>query len=536
MEGYLDHLFSSAQWVEMNPTERSSWVANPADQTNGFLVDSVNAYQGHDRNSESSLVSASHVIGCTNSQGINGISGDGSSFKIVPENLNFCHNKGFVSSQQSLDKDNYTPLQGEIRNRAFTGSLGFQLNAATQTTGPHDSSNIHAIFRNPVDSAGTLPEAGSVGSSTCDISGYQKPFGDAHPLPSVPSSWSTSYAGVSSFPAILGQGNLDNFNLHVDFVETDGALLKKGCSGEDHPSVNNIPIVSENQRVHLPCFATGSQVACSQNVVFQSQQKIPLQSGEVNSVNLSGNSTSVSHLQPTTATSGGCSGTLRTRVRARRGQATDPHSIAERLRREKIAERMKNLQELVPNSNKTDKASMLDEIIDYVKFLQLQVKVLSMSRLGAAGAVAPLITDAQSQGSSSRQLSASIAQTAELPESQESIAFEQEVVKLMESNVTSAMQYLQTKGLCLMPIALATAISGGTTLPSRPGKTDMSNIQMHMASYSSSGILTWPPSSGGESMGKDSLIKCDIVEESTTNSSSGAPAISQEDESKPKVQ
>ncbi|CAH9086598.1 unnamed protein product [Cuscuta epithymum] len=62
------------------------------------------------------------------------------------------------------------------------------------------------------------------------------------------------------------------------------------------------------------------------------------------------------------------------RVRARRGQATDPHSIAERLRRERIAERMKSLQELVPNANKTDKASMLDEIIDYVKFLQLQVK------------------------------------------------------------------------------------------------------------------------------------------------------------------
>eukprot|EP00252_Welwitschia_mirabilis_P007094 TRINITY_DN1816_c0_g1_i1.p1 TRINITY_DN1816_c0_g1~~TRINITY_DN1816_c0_g1_i1.p1 ORF type:complete len:391 (+),score=36.37 TRINITY_DN1816_c0_g1_i1:254-1426(+) len=87
----------------------------------------------------------------------------------------------------------------------------------------------------------------------------------------------------------------------------------------------------------------------------------------------------------------------RPRVRARRGQATDPHSIAERLRRERIAERMKALQELVPNSNKTDKASMLDEIIEYVKFLQLQVKVLSMSRLGGAGAVAPLVTDLPSE-------------------------------------------------------------------------------------------------------------------------------------------
>ncbi|CAN6827114.1 unnamed protein product [Brassica oleracea var. botrytis] len=61
------------------------------------------------------------------------------------------------------------------------------------------------------------------------------------------------------------------------------------------------------------------------------------------------------------------------KVRARRGQATDPHSIAERLWRERIAERMKSLQEFVPNGNKIDKASMLDEIIDYVKFLQFLV-------------------------------------------------------------------------------------------------------------------------------------------------------------------
>ena len=36
---------------------------------------------------------------------------------------------------------------------------------------------------------------------------------------------------------------------------------------------------------------------------------------------------------------------------------------------------------------------------------------------------------------------------------------EQEVVQLMENNMTTAMQYLQSKGLCLMPIALASAIS-----------------------------------------------------------------------------
>ncbi|XP_010243164.1 PREDICTED: transcription factor bHLH62-like [Nelumbo nucifera] len=66
-------------------------------------------------------------------------------------------------------------------------------------------------------------------------------------------------------------------------------------------------------------------------------------------------------------------------VRARRGQATDSHSLAERVRREKISERMKFLQDLVPGCNKvTGKATMLDEIINYVQSLQRQVEFLSM--------------------------------------------------------------------------------------------------------------------------------------------------------------
>ncbi|KAL3835034.1 hypothetical protein ACJIZ3_009770 [Penstemon smallii] len=66
-------------------------------------------------------------------------------------------------------------------------------------------------------------------------------------------------------------------------------------------------------------------------------------------------------------------------VRARRGQATDAHSLAERVRREKIGERMQVLQDLVPGCNKvTGKAVMLDEIINYVQSLQRQVEFLSM--------------------------------------------------------------------------------------------------------------------------------------------------------------
>ncbi|KAL0698180.1 hypothetical protein Bca4012_054302 [Brassica carinata] len=139
------------------------------------------------------------------------------------------------------------------------------------------------------------------------------------------------------------------------------------------------------------------------------------------------------------------------KVRARRGQATDPHSIAERLRRERIAERMKSLQELVPNGNKTDKASILDEIIDYVKFLQLQVKVLSMSRLGGCWWWGHENTSSTSTENQT---------TAKMTEHQ--------MVKLMEEDMGSAMQYLQGKGLCLMPISLVTTISTATCHSRKP--------------------------------------------------------------------
>lgn len=169
----------------------------------------------------------------------------------------------------------------------------------------------------------------------------------------------------------------------------------------------------------------------------------------------------------------------RQRVRARRGQATDPHSIAERLRRERIAERMKALQELVPSANKTDKASMLDEIIDYVKFLQVQVKVLSMSRLGGAGAVAPLVANMSPEdngngdGTSSSGWDGNAGNSDDNGGGSTLRATEEQVSRLMEEDMGSAMQYLQGKGLCLMPISLASLISSATSpsplLPHRMG-------------------------------------------------------------------
>lgn len=79
-------------------------------------------------------------------------------------------------------------------------------------------------------------------------------------------------------------------------------------------------------------------------------------------------------------------------VRARRGQATDSHSLAERARREKISERMKILQDLVPGCNKViGKALVLDEIINYIQSLQRQVEFLSMKLEAVNSRINPTI-------------------------------------------------------------------------------------------------------------------------------------------------
>ncbi|XP_074317824.1 basic helix-loop-helix protein 80-like [Silene latifolia] len=101
-------------------------------------------------------------------------------------------------------------------------------------------------------------------------------------------------------------------------------------------------------------------------------------------------------------------------VRTRRGEATDSHSLAERVRREKINEKIRTLQALVPGCDKViGKALVLDEIINYVQSLQNQVEFLLMKLASLdptvyTSGIDPMIFETEVQGMMNNNMGLSI--------------------------------------------------------------------------------------------------------------------------------
>ncbi|TKY52603.1 Transcription factor bHLH69 [Spatholobus suberectus] len=120
----------------------------------------------------------------------------------------------------------------------------------------------------------------------------------------------------------------------------------------------------------------------------------------------------------------------------------------DRQRRQRMADNLKALHELLPNPAEGSQAYILDDIIDYIKYLQLQIKEQSGSRLQAAASQSTAIPLVFHEGYGhyiNQQM---------LNEPLEEI-----MGKLLEEHSAAAVQLLESKGLFLLPMALVDDLS-----------------------------------------------------------------------------
>ncbi|KAJ7525295.1 hypothetical protein O6H91_17G044400 [Diphasiastrum complanatum] len=407
---------------------------------------------------------------------------------------------GMLANQPSLKSEQtVSGLLSLMRmpQDATTGSLALlSITPPSLGTGVASQLPSSGIRRGSTSLTVSLP-VGSTGTS--DASAGQTPsVGYQCALPIVP-VWQQPYVG-SAAPTPLSLAKPEtSVSVAANITTNDASIFGKRYRGVEEQSRARKQPSNADQEAKTAIFNAygGSQVNQTHLVRTIGQPSHQQSAGHGIPVQAFGGQGTIAQSQLALTQTGA---PRPARVRARRGQATDPHSIAERNRREKIADRMKSLQEIVPNANKTDKASMLDEIIEYVKFLQLQVKVLSISRMGGAGVVAPFVADVHSEGNGTFGYgNLSISSTAV---SSQDILTEKEVAHLMDKDMGSAMQFLQSKGLCLMPIALATAISTTIGKPPSGIQADKNPTEPSVLSMSvSSGPVTSSASASPASVG-----------------------------------
>ncbi|XP_062196962.1 transcription factor PHYTOCHROME INTERACTING FACTOR-LIKE 15-like isoform X2 [Phragmites australis] len=146
-----------------------------------------------------------------------------------------------------------------------------------------------------------------------------------------------------------------------------------------------------NLQQEMPCDRAGNNITLQKKVEAWKAPEAAVATSSVCSANDAGIGNDESWRQQKRKSQAECSvsqdddledescGLIRSSSRGtKRRRTTEVHNLSERRRRDRINEKMRALQELIPNCNKIDKASMLDEAIEYLKTLQLQVQMMYM--------------------------------------------------------------------------------------------------------------------------------------------------------------
>ncbi|CAN6205727.1 unnamed protein product [Urochloa humidicola] len=170
----------------------------------------------------------------------------------------------------------------------------------------------------------------------------------------------------------------------LSFSSRQGSLMSQISEMDSEEVGGSSPEVAGGSRGYIPGYPMGSGWEDSSSLMSESISGMkrprdslePGQNGLTHQFSLPKTSSEMANIEKFLQ----FQDAVPCKIRAKRGCATHPRSIAERVRRTKISERIRKLQELVPNMDKqTNTSEMLDLAADYIKDLQKQVKVLKES-------------------------------------------------------------------------------------------------------------------------------------------------------------
>ncbi|XP_050236091.1 uncharacterized protein LOC126686104 [Mercurialis annua] len=117
-------------------------------------------------------------------------------------------------------------------------------------------------------------------------------------------------------------------------------------------------------------------------------------------------------------------------------------TLNDRQRKERISERLQALQELLPHSVQGSQTRVMDAIIEHVKYLQFQMKELSRSRLrGDLHSGPSIFLEGYQHYILQKQLM--------------NEPLEDTMEKFLKANSSAATKFLESKGLLVLPMALA---------------------------------------------------------------------------------
>ncbi|KAF8388679.1 hypothetical protein HHK36_025359 [Tetracentron sinense] len=254
MDEFLDHLFSSSSWSDVNATERPSWVGSDPSETNGILPSSIGVYEGDRTSSPMSVISSNHIMESLTTQ----------------------------SSSILLGGDSKYGLHRDL----LTGETQPQQEGPTRES----KSSLNEVV-NGSSKAGYFGSSKAVGNNDSEPSEFQPSFRDSQTRPSIPQLWlPPSYGGVSSLPPIMGQDKPPCFGLQGEYKGQDEL--------HDHP---------------LPSFADGHQTTLTRTAGLPSHLQLS-QLCEGNPIKHHISQAPVYKLQHAPDNAGsGCSGTVKPR-------------------------------------------------------------------------------------------------------------------------------------------------------------------------------------------------------------------------------